>query len=188
MHGADEFLCRSCVILKCETVALVGHRTVQLSFTRSWSTRPSCMQHAFLYPGPRLQWHQQKLSNISVCCVSTQRLSNLRSGTIWVTLSFMCTFVAPSRGTQRLFSSLMLLQPHKPARADAIWALAMEKPQFVLDCGPLIHLIPCTAIVRTRIMEKRSLSYGYTGTSSKRMTQQRRAGGEQVRPSHLTTT
>ena len=26
MHGADEFLCRNCVILKCEAVALVGHR------------------------------------------------------------------------------------------------------------------------------------------------------------------
>ena len=99
-----------------------------------------------------------------------------RSGLRWASCDN--TSVAPSRGTQRLFSSLMLLQPHKPARADAIWALAMEKPQFVLDCGPLIHLIPCTAIVRTRIMEKRSLSYGYTGTSSKRMTQQRRAGEE----------
>ena len=72
----------------------------------------------------------------------------------------------------------MLLQPHKPARADAIWALTMEKLQFVLDSGALVHLIPCTAIVRTRIMEKRSLSYGYTGTSSKRMTQQRRAEGK----------
>ena len=28
MHGADEFLCRNCVILKCEAVALVGHRTL----------------------------------------------------------------------------------------------------------------------------------------------------------------
>ena len=25
MHGADEFLCRNCVILQCEAVALVGH-------------------------------------------------------------------------------------------------------------------------------------------------------------------
>ena len=28
MHGADEFLCRKCVILKCEAVALVGHRAL----------------------------------------------------------------------------------------------------------------------------------------------------------------
>ena len=29
MHGADEFLCRNCVILKCEAVALVRHRKNQ---------------------------------------------------------------------------------------------------------------------------------------------------------------
>ena len=29
MHGADEFSYRNCVILKCETVALVGHHTLR---------------------------------------------------------------------------------------------------------------------------------------------------------------
>ena len=29
MHGADEFLCRNCVILKCEVAALVRHRKNQ---------------------------------------------------------------------------------------------------------------------------------------------------------------
>ena len=29
MHGADKFLCRNCVILKCEAVAPVGHCIIQ---------------------------------------------------------------------------------------------------------------------------------------------------------------
>ena len=28
MHDADEFLCRDSVVLKCEAVALVGHRSL----------------------------------------------------------------------------------------------------------------------------------------------------------------
>ena len=48
-------------------------------------------------------------------------------------------------------SSLMLLQPHKPALADTIWAMTMESSdvtapqgelQFVLDGVALIHRIP----------------------------------------------
>ena len=34
MHGADEFLCRNCVILKCEAVALVSHRIGELPLER----------------------------------------------------------------------------------------------------------------------------------------------------------
>ena len=34
MHGADEFSCRNCVILKCEAVALVGHRTFEHKLRR----------------------------------------------------------------------------------------------------------------------------------------------------------
>ena len=30
MHGADEFLCRHRVALKCEAVELVGHRSKQM--------------------------------------------------------------------------------------------------------------------------------------------------------------
>ena len=34
MHGVDEFLCRNWVILKCEAVALVGHRIGELPLER----------------------------------------------------------------------------------------------------------------------------------------------------------
>ena len=72
----------------------------------------------------------------------------------------------------------MLLQPHKPALANAIWAMTMESSdvtapqgelQFVLDGVALIHRIlgregvlevyvRYTAIMWTRSMEKQSLS------------------------------
>ena len=71
-------------------------------------------------------------------------------------------------------SSLMLLQPHKPALADTIWAMTMESSditapqgelQFVLDgvalftesigCEGVPEIyVRCTAIMWTRSMEK----------------------------------
>ena len=38
MHGAVEFLCRNCVILKCEAVALVGHRKSHPIFSEAFET------------------------------------------------------------------------------------------------------------------------------------------------------
>ena len=85
-------------------------------------------------------------------------------------------------------SSLMLLQPHKPALANAIWAMTMESSdvtapqgelQFVLDGVALIHRIPwprgCTRNVCALYCNYVDKKYGkaiivfdgYTRTSTK---------------------
>ena len=99
-------------------------------------------------------------------------------------------------------SSLMLLQPNKPVLADAIWALTMESSdvsfsqgnlQFVLDGGALIYQTPwpwwstyrnICALYCNYVDQKYGQTIivfdGYTRTSTKRMSQQRRAGGGKV--------
>ena len=93
----------------------------------------------------------------------------------------------------------MLLQPHKPALANAIWALTLESSdvtapqgelQFVLDGVALIHRIPwprgCTRNICALYCNYVDQKYvkaiivfdGYTSTSTKSMTQERRTGGK----------
>ena len=97
-------------------------------------------------------------------------------------------------------SSLMLLQPHKPALAEAIWALTMESSdvtvpqgelQFFLDSCVRIHRIPwprgstyrnICAFYCNYVDQKYGKAIiifdGDTSTSTKSMTKQRRAGGK----------
>ena len=96
-------------------------------------------------------------------------------------------------------SSLMLLQPQKPVLADAIWAKLPSDPagptgevQYVLDGGALLHRIPwprgfptyrdicdlyCNYVTR-KYGAAIVVFDGYTSSSTKDMTQQRRAGGK----------
>ena len=96
-------------------------------------------------------------------------------------------------------SSLMLLQPQKPVLADAIWAKLPFDPagpagevQYVLDGGALLHRIPwprgfptymdicdlyCYYVTR-KYGAAIVVFDGYTSSSTKDMTQQRRAGGK----------
>ena len=96
-------------------------------------------------------------------------------------------------------SSLMLLQPHKPALANAIWAMTMESSdvtapqgelQFVLDGVALIHRIRCPqgctrnvcALYCNYVHQKCGKAIivfdGDTSTSTKSMTQEKRTGGK----------
>ena len=96
-------------------------------------------------------------------------------------------------------SSLMLFQPQKPVLADAIWAKLPSDPagptgevQYVLDGGVLLHRIPwprgfptyrdicdlyCNYVTR-KYSAAIVVFDGYTSSSTKDMTQQRRAGGK----------
>ena len=94
----------------------------------------------------------------------------------------------------------MLLQPHKPVLADVIWALSMESSdvivpqgefQFVLVGGGLSHRIPlpqgstyrniCVLYCNYTYLQYGKVIIvfnGYTSTSTKRTSLQRRAGGK----------
>ena len=94
----------------------------------------------------------------------------------------------------------MLLQPHQPVLADAIWAPSMESSdvtvpqgqlQFVLDGGGLIHRIPwpqgstyrniCVLYCNYMYLQYGKVIIvfdGYTSTSTKRTSLQRRTGGK----------
>ena len=94
----------------------------------------------------------------------------------------------------------MLLQPQKPVLADAIWAKLPSDPagptgevQYVLDGGALLHRIPwprgfptyrgicdlyCSYVTTRKYGAAIVVFDGYTSSSTKDMTQQRRAGGK----------
>jgi len=104
----------------------------------------------------------------------------------------------------------MLLQPHKPVLADAIWALSMESSdvtvpqgelQFVLDGGGFIHRIPwpqgstyrniCVLYCNYMYLQCGKVIIvfdGYTSTSTKRTSCKDVQEGKWVRPSYLLTT
>ena len=87
-------------------------------------------------------------------------------------------------------SSLMLLQPQKAALANANVTAPQGELQFVLDGVALIHRIPwprgCTRNICALYCNYVDQKYvkaiivfdGYTSTSTKSMTQERRSGGK----------
>ena len=168
--------------------SMTGKLATEFSFKRSSQVTTLAAKSSFKVDGERIQVDPQLLFQRLI--IASKSSDDMET---------MFQFELCSNPTALFDSSLMLLQPQKPELADAIWAkltsnvtLPTGEVQYVLDGGALIHRIPwprgsptyreiCNAYVNyaTQKYGKAIIVFdGYTGTSTKDMTQQRRAGGK----------